>query len=484
MTRPSLRQRPKPTGAMNILLIRGKPTFMDFIVGIPIGLAYIAPIARQRGHHVEILDLALEKDPLPLLRRRLAERKWDLAGFSCMTAEWEGAEIAARAVRAYDPSIPTLFGGQHPTIVTDEVLACDFADMVCRGEGEATFGELLDVLEAGGPLESVAGLAFKAPDGTIRKNPPRPPIHDVDSIPLPAYDLLDLDRYAVAESARHTPRYKRAIQIFTSRGCPWHCSYCHDLFGKKFHPRSPEHVLSEIRLLYEQYGIQEFMVEDDIFNFDMDRAKRICDLIVESGMKISLQFGNGVRLERLDEELIRKLAAAGTHHMCIAIESASPRIQKLSRKYLKLHQVRDVVRWSHRYGIETLGFFMIGFPTETIEEINMTIRFACETELDEALFSIVVPYPGTELSRQVIQEGLYDQTDHLNRVHRIRTAEWDFHTLKRLQRKAYILFFLTRFRWVRMLPKLFRLRSSLKYLRAIERNILPQFMQREASRVN
>lgn len=469
---------------MNILLLRGKPTFMDFIVGIPIGLAYIAPMARQRGHHVEILDLAIEKEPERCLRAKLAERKWDLAGFSCMTAEWDGAAIAARQVKDYDPSIPTLFGGQHPTIVTEEVLSNDFADMVCRGEGESTFTELLTVLENGGDPAEVVGLAVKRPDGEIRMNPPRPPIEDVDSIPLPAYDLLDLDRYAVAESARHTPKYKRAIQIFTSRGCPWHCTYCHDLFGKKFHPRSAASVLEEMRLLYDKYRIQEFMIEDDIFNFDMDRAKRICDLIVESGMKVSLQFGNGVRLERLDEELIRKMAAAGTHHMCIAIESASPRIQKLSRKYLKLHQVRDVARWSRKYGIETLGFFMIGFPTETVEEIEMTIRFACETELDEALFSIVVPYPGTELSHQIIREQLYDQTDHLNRVHRIRTGDFDFRTLKRLQRKAYVKFFLTRFRFVRMLPKLFQIRSSMKYVRAIERNLLPTFLQREASRVN
>jgi anaerobic magnesium-protoporphyrin IX monomethyl ester cyclase len=469
---------------MNVLLVRGKPTFMDFIVGIPIGLAYIAPVAQRRGHHVEILDLALERNPEPVLEGRLRERPWDLAGFSCMTAEWDGAVRAAQAIKAYDPSIRTIFGGQHPTIETQEVLSQDFADMVCVGEGEATFAEVLERLDGDGDLAGVDGLAYKDPAGESRRNRPRPPIEDVDSIPYPAYELLDIDRYAVAESARHTPRHKRAIQIFTSRGCPWHCTYCHDLFGKKFHPRSPEHVLGEMRLLYERYDIREFMIEDDIFNFDMDRAKRICDLLVESGMKVSMQFGNGVRLERLDEELIRKLAAAGTHHMCIAIESASPRIQKLSKKYLKLHQVKDVARWSRKYGIETLGFFMIGFPTETVEEIEMTIRFACETELDEALFSIVIPYPGTELSHQIIAEQLYDETDHLNRVHRIRTREFDFKTLKRLQRKAYILFFLTRFRFVRMLPKLLRLRSSLKYLRAIERNLLPAFLRREASRIN
>lgn len=469
---------------MNILLIRGKPTFMDFILGIPIGLAYIAPVAEARGHYVDILDLGLESNPEEALHSRLQERKWRLAGFTCMTAEWEGAIQAARIVKSHDPTTLTIFGGQHPTIVTEEVLKNDFADFVCVGEGEATFGEFVDALEFGRDLREVPGIAFKTQQGAVSRSPARAPIEDVDGIPLPAYHLLDLDRYAVAESARHTPKYQRAIQIFTSRGCPWHCVYCHDLFGKKFRPRSPDHVLAEMKLLYEDYGIQEFMIEDDIFNFDMDRAKKICDLIVESRMTVSLQFGNGVRLERLDEELIRKLAAAGTHHMCIAIESASPRLQKLMKKYLKLYQVHDVVGWSRKYGISTLGFFMIGFPTETVEEMNMTIRFACETDLDEALFSVVVPYAGTELSHRILQEELYDEIDPVHQIPRVRTSDFDFHTLKRMQRKAYLHFFLSRFRFLRMLPKLFQIRSSLKYLRAIERHFLPGFLRREASRVN
>lgn len=472
---------------MNILLIRAKPTFMDMIVGIPIGLVYIAPIAERRGHHVEILDLALEQNPDPILHAKLKERHWDLVGLSCMTAEFEGAEIVARQVKAFDPRLKIVFGGQHPTIVTDEVMAKEYCDFVCVGEGEETFEELLEVCSSGEDLSRVRGLAYKNGDGGFHKNPARPSIADVDALPFPAYHLLDLDRYVEAESARYTPRFPRAIQIFTSRGCPWHCTYCHDLFGKTFRPRNPENVLEEMKLLYYKYNIQEFMVEDDIFNFDMDRAKKICDMIVDEGMKVGMQFGNGVRLERLDEELVRKLAAAGTHHIAIAIESASPRVQKLTRKNLKLHMVKDVVGWTHKYKINTLGFFMIGFPTETPEEIKMTIRFACETDLDEALFSIVIPYHGTELSRQVLGSGLYDPndpTDHLHEVVKIKTADFDFRTLKRLQRRAYLMFFLTRFRFVKMLPKLLSIRSSKKYLKAIERNFLPESLQAEASRVN
>ncbi len=469
---------------MNILLIRGKPTFMDMVVGIPIGLVYIAPIAEKKGHYVEVIDLALEQDPEPILEQKLKERNWDLAGLSCMTAEFEGAEAAARQVKAFDPDIKIIFGGQHPSIVPDEVIATDFCDFVCVGEGEETFGQFLDSYAAGDDLSQVNGLVYKTAEEGSKKCLPRALVDDVDEIPFPAYHLLDLDRYVEAESARYPPKYSRAIQIFTSRGCPWHCTYCHVLFGKQFRPRSPENVLAEMKMLYEEYQIREFMIEDDIFNFDLDRAKKICDLIVEEGLEVGLQFGNGVRLERFDEELMQKLAAAGTHHMAIAIESASPRLQSKMKKYLKLHMVRDVVNWAKKYDIVTTGFFMIGFPSETIEEMNMTIRFACETNFDEALFSIVIPYAGTEMNRQVVDSGQYDPADPLHDVIRITTEDFSFKQLRQVQRKAYLMFFLTRFRFIKMLPKLFSLRSSRKYLKAIERNFLPESMLGDASRVN
>ena len=352
------------------------------------------------------------------------------------------------------------------------------------GEGEETFGQFLDIYSLGDDLSQVNGLVYKTGEDESKKCLPRALVDDVDEIPFPAYHLLDLDRYVEAESARYPPKYSRAIQIFTSRGCPWHCTYCHVLFGKQFRPRSPENVLAEMKMLYDEYQIREFMIEDDIFNFDMDRAKKICDLIVEEGLEVGLQFGNGVRLERFDEELMQKLAAAGTHHMAIAIESASPRLQSKMKKYLKLHMVRDVVNWAKKYNIVTTGFFMIGFPSETIEEMNMTIRFACETNFDEALFSIVIPYAGTEMNRQVLDSGQYDPADPLHAVIRITTEDFSFKQLRQVQRKAYLMFFLTRFRFIKMLPKLFSLRSSKKYLKAIERNFLPDSMLGESSRVN
>ncbi|MBI4457061.1 MAG: cobalamin B12-binding domain-containing protein [Acidobacteria bacterium] len=464
---------------MKILLVRAKPTFMDMILGIPIGLAYCAAVAETAGHEVDILDLALEKNvesSHARLRDHVKTKKYDLAGLTCMTVEYPGAVETAKVIKDCDPSLRIVFGGQHPTIESDEVINNGMCDFVVVGEGEDTFVELLHVLQTGADPWDVPGILFHK-NGSPLRSMPRSQTVDIDALPWPAYHLLEVERYFQVESARYTPKHKRAIQIFTSRGCPWRCTYCHDLFGKQFRGRSAANVFGEMQMLYRTYGVREYMIEDDIFNLDIPRAKKICDLITNSEMdgSVYMQFGNGLRLECFDEELVRKLAQAGTHHIAIAIESASPRIQKLIKKNLHLNKAADVLGWTRKYGISTLGFFMIGFPTETVEEIKQTIEFARKTDLDEALFSIVIPYAGTEINKMIYEQGLYDPDEvarHGKKVVTIKSEHFDFFTLKKLQQRAYLSFFLSKGRFLRMLPKLINLSSSRKYLKAIERNFL------------
>jgi radical SAM superfamily enzyme YgiQ (UPF0313 family) len=364
-------------------------------------------------------------------------------------------------------------------------MKADCIDSICLGEGENVWSEFLQRVAEGAGLDGVRGLWFRNGQEVVR-NPPRNDYVDVDCVPMPAYHLLEIERYFDLDFVRFPTVDRRAIQIFTSRGCPYRCIYCHDLFGKRFRGRSPRLVWEEIKFLHDTYGIREFMVEDDIFNMDLQRAKDICDLVTGSGLSLGFQFGNGLRLERFDEELMRKLAQAGTHHMAIAVESANDRIQKLIKKHLKLGRFNEVLGWARKYNIETLGFFMLGFPGETVAEINQTIRFACESYFDEALFSIATPYAGTELNDLVRSSGSYeggDVHDQWEGVVKVRSEEWDHGKLRRLQRKAYFLFFLTRFRFVKILlkmksPKMFR-----RYWAAFTRNFIP-FFQSQRSRIN
>ena len=471
---------------LKILLVRPKSTYSDVVAGIPIGLALLAAVAERKGHQARILDLGLEPDAALSVRRTFESAAFDIAGIGCMSVEFLGGLETARLIRVLSPGTHIIFGGQHPTIMPDRVMQSDCVDSICIGEGEDTWEDFVDRMAARESLDGVEGLWFRR-DGQIARNLPRNTYVDVDAVPMPAYHLLDVERYFDIDFVRFPTVDRRAIQIFTSRGCPYRCIYCHDLFGKRFRGRKPELVWEEVRMLHETYGIREFMVEDDIFNMDLARAKRICDLVIESGLKLGFQFGNGVRLERFDEELMRKLAAAGTHHMAVAIESANDRIQRLIKKNLKLDRLNQVLDWAHRYDIETLGFFMIGFPGESVAEINQTIRFACDSKFDEALFSIATPYAGTELNDLVRATGSYEDEsdihDEWEGVVRVKTDEWDHHKLKWLQRKAYCMFFLTRLRFLKILlkmksPKLFR-----RYWAAFTRNFTP-FFGAQKSRIN
>ena len=471
---------------LNILLIRPKSTYADVVAGIPIGLALLAAVAEKRGHRARILDAGLEADPSGSILKACASGGYDIVGISCMSVEFMGGLEAARAVRSASPGTHIIFGGQHATIMPEQVMRADGIDSICVGEGEDTWVDFLDRMAGGESLDGVQGLRFRR-GSEIVANPPRSGTVDVDAIPLPAYHLLDIEKYFDIDFVRFPTVDRRAIQIFTSRGCPYRCIYCHDLFGKRFRGRKPELVWEEIKLLHDRYGIREFMIEDDIFNMDLARAKRICDLVIGSGLRLGFQFGNGVRLERFDEELMRKLAEAGTHHMAIAIESANNRIQRLIRKNLKLDRLNEVLGWARMHGIETLGFFMLGFPGETVAEINQTIRYACESRFDEALFSIATPYAGTELNDLVRATGSYeggrDVHDEWEGVVQVKSDEWDHRKLKRLQRKAYFLFFLTRFRFVKVLKKMRSPKMFRRYWSAFARNFMP-FFEAQKSRIN
>jgi radical SAM superfamily enzyme YgiQ (UPF0313 family) len=175
--------------------------------------------------------------------------------------------------------------------------------------------------------------------------------------------------------------------------------------------------MSELELLYHQFGVREIHIVDDIFNLDLPRAKAICDEIVKRGLKISIAFPNGLRADRMDRELIRKLKAAGCYSITYAVETASPRLQKAIKKNLDLDKAREVIAWTDAEGLITQGFFMLGFPGETREEMEATIDFAVKSKLLRAWFFTVVVYPRTglfELAKSVYPDFDFSGYDFFN----------------------------------------------------------------------
>jgi radical SAM superfamily enzyme YgiQ (UPF0313 family) len=242
---------------------------------------------------------------------------------------------------------------------------------------------------------------------------------------------------------------RRYMAVMTSRACPYGCIYCHKLFGRGFRPRSPESVISELEMLYRDYHIREFEIIDDIFNLDHERAHKILSAIREKGWGVKLAFPNGLRGDRLNPELLENFKKAGTYFTALAVETASPRLQKLIGKNIDLDAVRGSIENCRRLGITTLGFFMLGFPTETYAEVRSSVEWAWSSQLDFASFFMAVPYGGTKLGEQFRASERFPGPGFSYKdldLHRscFNLSEVADRELFSLQRRAYLRFYLSR----------------------------------------
>jgi len=447
---------------MRILMVKGS-SFNNEVpqVCYPLGLMYMASYLREKHpeHEIEILDLRCHRKPYALLRSKLGEFSPNLVAVSALTCEAESLHTTAELAKKHSHEIVVAVGGPHISACTSDVSQDSNIDVLCVGEGEQTFLELVEALDAGSEISGIPGIATRNENG-VQWGPPRELIDDLDTIPFPAWDLVDIDTYAKLGRAGNIRR-GRFLPLFTSRGCPFQCYYCHNLFGKSFRKRSSENVVREIKTMVETYGIRDIEVYDDIFNLDLDRAKTVCRGVMD--LNLELSFPNGLRADRLDKELVDLLAEAGTTNLAVAIESASPRLQKLMGKNLDLDKLNQAITWADNAGIVTNGYFMLGFPTETADEIEMTIDFAEKTDLFFASFFIVTPYPGTSLWEQTMAEDASSKLDFRNynylsgyfNLSAVPNSE-----LRKLQKKAYSRFYAKK-RW-KILRSIFRLRLDWK----------------------
>jgi anaerobic magnesium-protoporphyrin IX monomethyl ester cyclase len=442
----SVGAEPSKNAEAKVLLVRAHYQKLNRAPGFPVGIALIASYLESKEVPVQILDLAIQKDWKEALRRHLESHSYAIVGVSLQIVQYDEALQAARFVRQNSPSIKIVFGGSFPSSAPEECIRNPEVDIVCCAEGEITLFQVFKALESGCALDEVEGIVFKKEDGQVVRTPPRALIEDLDRMPLPAYHLFDIESYICAEhTSDFTGKKQRSMELSTSRGCPYQCIFCHSFFGKKFRGRSAQHVFDEILMLHAKYRISEFVVWDDTFTMDVQRAKDICDLIIKSGIKIALQLRGGVRVEQMDEELMSKLKAAGAEIMCVGIESAVWRVQKMIKKNLRIEKVEAFLKLAKKYRLTTIGLLMMGFPGESLEEIKENMRWAKNSELDYTFFSIVTPFPGTELYQLAVREGYLSQNPDFKYMS-VRIPNMDTEVkagrIKWLQIQGYLKFYL------------------------------------------
>jgi len=434
---------------MKVLLMRPYSSMVK--APPPLGLLYVASFIRNKNHEVRVLDARVKRSSDKDIARYLTEYRPEVVGISLLSVEAEAGHHLARIVKNLLPSCKVILGGPYPTSEPEDILRNECVDAGVVGEGEESFSELLNELSDGGIIPRLPGVISRdhGEQGFVM----RTPIKDVDSIPFPAYDLVDLKDYfrrTTGFSQNVFQVKKRSLPMFTSRGCPYQCTYCHTIFGKAFRARSPENIIEEIRWLRKTYGVEEIDISDDTFNIKSDRVLRLCECLTnDSGILIS--FPNGIRADLMDRNLIRALKSAGTFRISYGIESGSPRIQKNMKKFLNLEKAAEVVRWTAEEGVITGGFFMLGFPDETREEMEETVNFACQNPFHFASFFYVIPFPRTFIYNEAIRRGYTPEEikaglhSHLIGYHKpwINLSSIDDRDFMKIKRRATRKFYLS-----------------------------------------
>ena len=425
---------------MKILLIQ--PPIQDFyqtsIRTQPIGLAYLAASLQSQGHEVEILDCQTgkgksipvpdelsylhefypfdDRSPFKLysgyyhfgmgwdeIRQRIETSEAEVFGISSSFTPYhqEALEIA-KIVKQGDSRRVVVMGGAHVSCDPEGVLQNPSVDYAVLGEGEFRFGALLEVLGTGKrkALGEIDGLGYRV-DGTMRINPLRHFIHDLDTLAQPARDLLDSGRYRITR--------QNYTMIITSRGCPHQCAYCsaHLHMGAAFRARSPEKIVEEMADCYERYGTRLFDLEDDNFTFDQERAKELMRRIIRSfgERRLKLTAMNGVSFASLNGELLKLMKKAGFHTVNLSFVSTSPSLKEQMGRPTADTDFDEILKEVEGAGLHTIAYAIFGMPGQTIKDmIDTSICLMKKRVLMGP--SIYYPTPRTPLFERCRADGI------------------------------------------------------------------------------
>jgi anaerobic magnesium-protoporphyrin IX monomethyl ester cyclase len=422
----------------------------------PMGILYLAASLRSRLNvDLLLMDQRAENASVESVVRRAADFSADVVGLSVMTPFASMLGPLTQGLRAALPEVFIVVGGAHPSSFEEGALAGNVADAAVPGEGESALEQIIRARQERADLTSIPGLLWRGTGGAITRNAGSTPIiEEVDKLPFPAYDLLDVSKYWALQGQAHLPP-RKYLSLFSSRGCPCRCIYCYRVFGKRFRAHSPERVVAEIEHYGKVFGVTNIEFQDDIFNFDPQRVLGICDLIAKRNLKLRINFPNALRTDLLTEEVIDALVGAGLYHSAFALESGSPRMQQFIGKHLDIDKFLRGVRWATERGVFAHGVTMLGFPTETEADMKATLDVACNSRLHTAAFFTVIPFPRTELSAYVEKNAPdklkgfgYDDMEYTGS--RINLSEVPDEVLFRYKRAGWRRFYLNPARMARI----------------------------------
>jgi len=355
--------------------------------------AYLAAWLEKLGYEVKIIDAFAERLRPEETARRAREFDPAVIGYNLITENFLDTLAAIEGVKRLT-GIPVIAGGLHMSLYPAETMTHEAIDYGVTGEGWQTLPDLLERLAAGADPASVRGICYRE-GGEYRVTEPRPDTLTLEDVPFPARHLLPNDRYTTVMS-RQWP-----ITVMVSAlGCPFRCAYC-DVPGDRYQARPAEHVVAEMEECVRKFGIREIWFQDESFTIDKNRSAEISELLLSRGVEV--KWSIRTRPDLVDRKNLRLMKRAGLMKVHLGVESGSPEVlERLNRK-MDLETIRRAVRWSREEGITTLGFFMIGLPGETAEDVRRTIKLALELDCDYIQVNKFVPCPPSPLYRELVE---------------------------------------------------------------------------------
>ncbi|MDP2939844.1 MAG: radical SAM protein [Candidatus Omnitrophota bacterium] len=388
---------------MRILLIAPiKDSYSGLAQYPPVGLGYLATSVRKSGHSVRILDCVKEQMDFLKFEYFIKNNNFDVIGITVWSLSLREVKNSLEIIKRNNPKAITVIGGPHPSALPEDSLRFfREVDFGFKGEAEIGFARFIDLLNHGGcNFQDIPGLIWRSRDKVISNAPIW--ADNLDELGFPSWDLINPRDYFMPGALVS----KDTAVLTCTRGCPYQCTFCSAWItaGRKIRCRSIKHILSEIEYLSSNFGIRIFDIPDENFTFDKKYVMDFCEAVMQYNGKFEFFLPNGIRLDSLNRELLITMRKAGfRREVAVGIESGSERVLKLMKKNLSLDKVKEKIKLLNQAGFRPIGYFIVGFPGESREDLRKTLRLALNLKLYAAAFTPFAPMPGTEATDYILK---------------------------------------------------------------------------------
>ena len=379
--------------------------------GISLGLGYIGKALLNEGYDVEVLDIWLHQFNREQAVEKIKKLDYDMVGINAFSTQYPYVKWLSEILKEHNDG-PIFLGGPLPTFSAELVLENTDVDICIIGEGEVTVADMVKNINK---LDKVAGIVFKRGDEIVR-NPPRPPIENIDEIEFPAWELFDVEKYIVLN--RMSSSGKRPMPIISGRGCPYNCRFCSKTLFKGYRSRSIGNIIEEIKTVIDRYDINYIDFVDDLVITSRKRIFELCDAIEPLNVRWCCQG----RVNIVTDEILKRMKKAGCEGIGYGVESGSQKILNSMNKQIKVQQSKDAVVNTINLGMDAYIQIMFGYPGETLETLEETIQFFDGLPYKRPVFlSATTPVPGSPLYDECLEKGLIkDEVKYLESL----TAGW------------------------------------------------------------